>query len=89
MIEGARGLPRRGGGAGVLARTVTGFEADRPATYGVSRVTDAAGLERLRAAAEAVRVESQIAAYITGIVRATRVAASLTLGASRARGCRS
>ncbi|OLD59186.1 MAG: hypothetical protein AUF60_06700 [Gemmatimonadetes bacterium 13_1_20CM_69_28] len=67
---------------GILARTVAGFEADRPATYGVTRVTDAAGLERLRAAVEAVRVESQIAAYITGIVRATRAAASLTLGAS-------
>ena len=67
---------------GILARTVAGFEADRPATYGVTQVTDAAGLERLRAAVEAVRVESEIAAYITGIVRATRTAASLTLGAS-------
>lgn len=67
---------------GILARTVAGFEADRPATYGLTRVTDAAGLERLRVAAEAVRVESEIAAYITGIVRATRTAASLTLGAS-------
>src|SRR2546427_3572955 len=67
---------------GILARTVAGFEADRPATYGVTRVTDAAGLERLRAAVEAVRVEPQIAAYITGIVRGTRAAASLTLGAS-------
>src|SRR5213594_3320205 len=67
---------------GILARYVAGFEADRPATYGVSPVTNAAGLERLRASVEAVRVESQIAAYITGIVRATRAAASLTLGAS-------
>jgi len=67
---------------GILARTVAGFEADRPATYGVGRVTDAAGLERLRAAVEAERVESQITAYITSIVRATREAASLTLGAS-------
>jgi len=67
---------------GILARTVAGFEADRPATYGVGHVTDAAGLERLRAAVEAERVESQITAYITSIVRATREAASLTLGAS-------
>jgi MoxR-like ATPase len=67
---------------GILARTVEGFEADRPATYGVSRVTDVAGLERLRAAVEAERVESQITTYITAIVRATREAASLTLGAS-------
>ena len=42
----------------------------------------AAGLERLRRAVEAVRVEPQITAYITAIVRATREAASLTLGAS-------
>ena len=67
---------------GILARTVAGFEADRPATYGVTRVTDAAGLERLRAAVEAVRVETQITAYITAVVRGTREAASLTLGAS-------
>ena len=82
MMKVIVGYPDAAAEQGILARTVTGFEADRPATYGVSRVTDAAGLERLRAAAEAVRVESQIAAYITGIVRATRAAASLTLGAS-------
>src|SRR3989440_8340660 len=67
---------------GMLERTVQGLEADRPATYGVSQVTDAAGLERLRAAADVVRVEPQVTAYITGIVRATRAAASLTLGPS-------
>jgi MoxR-like ATPase len=67
---------------GILARTVAGFEADRPATYGVTAVTDAAGLERLRRAVEAVRVETQITAYITAVVRATRDVASLTLGAS-------
>jgi MoxR-like ATPase len=67
---------------GILTRYVQGFEADRPATYGVSQVTDAAGLEALRAAVEQVRVEPKITAYITAIVRATREAASLTLGAS-------
>ena len=66
----------------VLQRYVAGFEADRPATYGVRRVTDGAGLERLREAVEAVRVEPQITAYIAAVVRATREAASLTLGAS-------
>src|SRR5205085_2329059 len=40
------------------------------------------GLERLRAAVEGVRVASQITAYIAGVVRATREAASFTLGAS-------
>ncbi len=67
---------------GILTRAAAGFEADRPATYGVSSVTDAAGLERLRQAVEAVRVEPEITAYITAIIRGTREAASLTLGAS-------
>jgi len=67
---------------GILTRYVQGFEADRPSTYGISPVTNAAGLETLRVAAEQVRVESRITAYITAIVRATRAAASLTLGAS-------
>jgi MoxR-like ATPase len=67
---------------GILTKYVQGFEADRPATYGVTAVTDAAGLERLRRGVEAVRVEPQVTAYITAIVRATRDAASLTLGAS-------
>src|SRR2546425_2544704 len=31
---------------GILTKYVQGFEADRPATYGVTAVTDAAGLER-------------------------------------------
>jgi len=76
------GYPDSDAEQGVLERTVQGFEADRPATYGVSQVTDAAGLERLRAAVEAVRVASQITAYIAGVVRATRQAASFALGAS-------
>jgi MoxR-like ATPase len=76
------GYPDAGHEQGILTRTVQGFEADRPATYGVASVTDAAGLERLRAAVEAVRVEPQVTAYLTGVVRATREAASLTLGAS-------
>ncbi len=67
---------------GILTRHVEGFEADRPSTYGVAAVTNAEGLERLRRAVEAVRVEPQITCYITSITRATREAASLTLGAS-------
>jgi MoxR-like ATPase len=67
---------------GILTRYVDGFEADRTDTYGVSTVMDAQGLERLRQAVDTVRVEPRITAYITSIVRATREAASLTLGAS-------
>ena len=66
----------------ILTRYVEGFEADRPETFGVTPVTDAAGLERMRRAVDAVRVEPQITAYITALVRGTREAASLTLGAS-------
>ena len=66
----------------ILGKYVAGFEADRTETYGVRPVTNAAGLEALRASVDAVRVESRITAYITAVVRATREAASLTLGAS-------
>ena len=67
---------------GILTRYVNGFEADRPETYGITAVTGAGGLDELRAAVDRVRVEPQITAYITAIVRASREAASLTLGAS-------
>jgi len=67
---------------GILTRYVDGFEADRTDTYGVSPVINAQGLEQLRQAVDAVRVEPRITGYITAIVRATREAASLTLGAS-------
>jgi len=67
---------------GILTRYVEGFEADRPATYGIKPITNGAGLEALRAATEQIRVEPRITAYITAIIRATRGAASLTLGAS-------
>ena len=67
---------------GILTRYVEGFEADRPATYGITPITNGTGLEALRAATEQIRVEPRITAYITAIIRATRGAASLTLGAS-------
>jgi len=82
MMKVLVGYPDAGIEQGILGRYVDGFEADRPETYGVRAVTDAKGLERVRGMADAVRVEPRITAYITGIVRATRDAASLTLGAS-------
>ena len=82
MMKVLVGYPDATNEQGILARTVAGFEADRPETYGVAAVTDAVGLARLRTAVEAVRVEAQITAYVTAVVRATREAASLTLGAS-------
>jgi MoxR-like ATPase len=67
---------------GILARVLEGFEADTPASYGVVPVLDAAGLAALRHAVRRVRVEPSLTAYITAIVRATRGAPTLTLGAS-------
>ena len=67
---------------GILTKYVEGFEADRTDTYGVSPVINADDLEQLRHAVETVRVEPRITSYITSIIRATREAASLTLGAS-------
>lgn len=82
MVKVLFGYPPAQVEQGILTRYVEGFEADRPTTYGVSQVTDASGLEALRTSVERVRVEPKITAYITAIVRATRDAASLTLGAS-------
>jgi MoxR-like ATPase len=76
------GYPAANVEQGILTRYVEGFEADRTDTYGVSPVINADGLEQLRQAVDAVRVEPSITAYVTAIVRATREAASLTLGAS-------
>jgi len=82
MMKVLFGYPAAALEQGILTRYVEGFEADRPVTYGVATVTDGAGLAALRGAVDGVRVESQITAYITAVVRATRDAASLTLGAS-------
>jgi MoxR-like ATPase len=82
MMKVLFGYPAAALEQGILTRYVEGFEADRPVTYGVAKVTDGAGLAALRGAVDGVRVESQITAYITAVVRATRDAASLTLGAS-------
>jgi MoxR-like ATPase len=67
---------------GILHRVLNGFEADTPASYGVDHVADTAGLARLRDACRRVRVEPTLVAYIAAIVRATRTAPVLTLGAS-------
>jgi MoxR-like ATPase len=82
MVKVVFGYPTSAVEQGILTRYVDGFEADRTDTYGVGKVADARGLEALRAATDAIRVEPQITAYITAIVRATRDAASITLGAS-------
>jgi len=67
---------------GILTRYLEGFEADDPKTYGVEPVADAETVDHLRRAVKTVHVDPRVIAYITDIVRATREAASLTLGAS-------
>ncbi|MEP7325107.1 MAG: MoxR family ATPase [Gemmatimonadota bacterium] len=66
----------------VLDRVLGGFEADITQSYGIARVADTAGLAELRMACRRVRVEPSLVQYITTLVRATRGAPALTLGAS-------
>ncbi len=68
--------------AGILTRTLEGFEADIPASYGVDRSFSGEDLTGLRAAVRRVRVEPSLVSYITALVRSTRDAPSITLGAS-------
>jgi len=82
MVKVQVGYPTAEVEQGILTKYVEGFEADRTDTYGVQSVINAAGLEALRAAVDRIRVEPRITGYITAIVRGTREAASLTLGAS-------
>ncbi len=67
---------------GILDRVLGGFESDIPASYGIGAVADRGTVTRMREAVRRVRVEASLVAYITGIVRATRGAPVLTLGAS-------
>ena len=82
LVKVIVGYPAESVEQGILQRVLNGFEADMPASYGVERVADEAGLAGLRDACRRVRVEPTLVAYIAAIVRATRVAPVLTLGAS-------
>jgi len=82
LVKSLLGYPDEAAERGVLVRVLEGFEAAEPGSYGVSQVLDAAGLAGLRAAVRRVRVEPTLVAYITALVRATRDAPALTLGAS-------
>jgi len=82
IIKSLLGYPSQAAEQGVLRRVLEGFEASEPASYGVEQVMDASGLAQLRGAVRRVRVEQSLIAYITELVRATRDAPALTLGAS-------
>ena len=82
LVKVLVGYPEEPVEQGILQRVLGGFEADTPSSYGVDRVGDTAGLARLREACRRVRVDPSLVGYITAIVRATRSAPVLTLGAS-------
>ena len=82
MVKVLVGYPEERVEQGILERVLGGFEADLPASYGIGRVADEAGLAALRDGVRRVRVEPSLIAYITAIVRATRSSPVLTLGAS-------
>ncbi|HUR94577.1 MAG TPA: MoxR family ATPase [Gemmatimonadales bacterium] len=82
LVKVLIGYPAEAVEQGILGRVLGGFEADIPPSYGIGRVLDAEALGRLRQATRRVRVEPSLVAYITAIVRATRTAPVLTLGAS-------
>ena len=82
LVKVLVGYPEERVEQGILDRVLGGFEADVPPSYGLGRVSDGAGLAALRDAVRRVRVEPSLVAYITSIVRATRTAPVLTLGAS-------
>jgi len=66
----------------VLNQVLGGFESAEAASFGITRVLDAAGLVALREAVRRVRVEPALTGYITALVRSTRGAPALSLGAS-------
>ncbi len=82
LVKVLIGYPEEAVEQGILTRVLSGFEADMPTSYGIARVADGPALARLREATRRVRVEATLVGYITAIVRATRIAPVLTLGAS-------
>jgi MoxR-like ATPase len=82
MVKSTLGYPDADSETSVLERVLKGFESSEVDTFGISQVLDTKGLAALRSAVRRVRVQPALAAYITALVRSTRDAAALTLGAS-------
>ena len=82
MLKSTIGYPDAETEARVLDNVLAGFDSTETASFGIRTVLDAAGLERLRAGVRQVRVDPSLTAYLTALVRSTRGAAVLTLGAS-------
>ena len=82
LVKVLVGYPEQEVEQGILHRVLGGFEADLPASYGITRVADRDVLATLRSACRRVRVEPSLVRYVVAVVRATRSAPVLTLGAS-------
>jgi MoxR-like ATPase len=82
MVKVLLDYPDAGTEQALLARVLGGFEADDQRSYGVGQLLGEADLNAMRQAGKAVRVEPSVQQYITALVRATRGAPALTLGAS-------
>ncbi|HKU62839.1 MAG TPA: MoxR family ATPase [Gemmatimonadales bacterium] len=82
LVKVLVGYPEQEVEQGILQRVLEGFEADSPASYGIARVADGDALARLRSACRRVRVAPSLVQYVVAVVRATRNAPVLTLGAS-------
>jgi MoxR-like ATPase len=82
LLKSTLGYPEAAIETGVLERVLGGFEASEAKSFGITRVLDAEGLAELRSAVRQVRVQPTLLEYITSLVRATRDAPALTLGAS-------
>ena len=82
MVKVLAGYPEQEVEQGILHRVLDGFEADLPASYGIARVADRDVLAGLCSACRRVRVEPSLVQYVVAVVRATRSAPVLTLGAS-------
>ena len=75
-------LPTRDEELGVIRAHHAGFDPRNLASAGVTAVATAADLEAARRAAQRVQVADGVLAYMVDLVRATRAAPSLELGAS-------
>jgi len=82
LVKVLVGYPEQEVEQGILHRVLEGFEADLPASYGITRVAHRDVLAALRSACRRVRVEPSLVQYVVAVVRATRSAPVLTLGAS-------
>jgi MoxR-like ATPase len=82
VLKSLLGYPSAAMEEGLLLRVRDGFDAADPSSYGIPKVLDAAGLNRLQEGVRQVWVEPSLATYVTALVRSTRDTPTLILGAS-------